>query len=597
MDNNLYNIRHSAAHVLAQAVLELYPQAELGIGPPIEDGFYYDFDLGVDEAGNRLAFHPDDLAKLEKVMRRIIREKHPFVRREIGVDEARAVFEERPYKNQLVKQLIEANEPISIYQQDSFIDLCKGPHVEHSGQIPVNGLKLMSIAGAYWRGDENEPMLQRIYGTAWHNKKELKQYLHRLEEAKKRDHRRLGRELEIYILDDEIGPGLPLWLPNGNILREELEKLAAEMEDAAGYQRVSTPHIAKEELFLKSGHLPYYVDDMYPPMVGENGRYFLKPMNCPFHHKIYASKPRSYRDLPLRLTEYGMVYRYEQSGSLFGLLRVRGAQQNDAHIYCAENQLEQEFMSVINLYRHYFDLFGVQKYVMRLSKHGKAGLGKKYVDNEPMWLKMEAVIRDIMQKHDVPFVEDEDEAAFYGPKIDVQIWSAIGREFSLATNQIDFVVPERFDLSFTNASGEAEVPLCIHRAPLGSHERFIGFLIEHYAGAFPVWLSPEQVRVIPITDAHHAYAAQVASQLKAYGVRAQAMLASERMNAKVRQAQQMKVPYMLIVGDQELENGSISVRRRDGIKQANVQLDAFLANIQHQIATRAADLDWHKAIA
>ncbi len=585
--SNMYKIRHSAAHVLAQAVRVFYPDAKLGIGPPIDHGFYYDFDLGVDAEGQRLSFSPDDLPKLEAEMRRIIKGKHPFEYREVSYDEARQLFANDPYKLVLIDGLEENGRLPSIYQQDDFIDLCKGPHVEHTGQIPVNGLKLMNIAGAYWQGDENQPMLQRIYGTAWHNKKELKQHLHQLEEAKKRDHRKLGKALEIFILDEEVGPGLPIWLPNGFILREELEKLAWEVEEKAGYQRVSTPHIAKEDLFYRSGHLPYYKEDMYPPMEDESGNYYLKPMNCPFHHKVYSNKPRSYRDLPLRLTEYGMVYRYEQSGSLFGLLRVRGAEQNDAHIYCSEDQLESEFMAVIEMYKHYFELFGVEKYQMRLSKHSKAGLGKKYVDNEPLWIKMEQVIRQIMLNNDVPFVEEEDEAAFYGPKIDVQIWSAIGREFSLATNQIDFAVPERFDLQFINAKGERETPLCIHRAPLGSHERFIGFLIEHYAGAFPVWLAPEQVHVIPITDDHHAYADEVAKQLKVAGIRAFAKLGEDRMNSKIRQAQQMKVPYMLVVGDQEVENQSISVRQRDGVKHSGVELSEFKAKVQKLISERS----------
>jgi threonyl-tRNA synthetase len=404
--------------------------------------------------------------------------------------------------------------------------------------------------------------------------------LQMLEEAKKHDHRQLGRELEIFIMDDEVGPGLPLWLPNGNSLREELEKLAREMEDTAGYGRVATPHIAKESLYLRSGHLPYYEDEMYAPMEREGTTYYLKPMNCPFHHKIFASKPRSYRDLPLRLAEYGTVYRYEQSGALFGLLRVRGQTQNDAHIYCAAAQLAAEFMGVMELYRHYFKLFSIEKYVMRLSKHSKAGLGKKYVDDEPMWLKLEDLIRQVMISENIPFVEAEDEAAFYGPKIDVQIWSAIGREFSLATNQVDFAVPPRFDLTFTNQQGEQETPLCIHRAPLGSHERFIGFLIEHYAGNFPVWLAPEQVRVIPITAAHDSYATEAAARLRAVGLRAQAMMGSERMNAKIRQAQQMKVPYMLIVGDEEVRLETVAVRERDGRQQANISLAAFIEHVK-----------------
>lgn len=590
-NSNLYKLRHTAAHVLAQAVLELYPQAKLGIGPPIADGFYYDFDLGIDEENGRSrTFHPDDLPKLEKRMRQIIAGNHPLNYREVSLDEARHQFVEQPYKLELIAELADRAEIISIFQHDSFIDLCRGPHVAHTGKIPAAGFKLMSIAGAYWRGDENQRMLQRIYGTAWPSKKELKQHLAMLEEAKKRDHRKLGRELEIFILDEDIGPGLPLWLPNGNILREELEKLANEMEDAADYLRVSTPHIAKEALYLQSGHLPYYEDEMYPPMEREGSRYYLKPMNCPFHHKIYSSKSRSYRDLPLRLSEYGMVYRYEQSGTLMGLLRVRAAQQNDAHIYVSEAQFEEEFLAVMDLYRVYFELFGVEKYVMRLSKHSKAGLGKKYADNEAMWLKMEGIVRQAMINGNVPFVEAEDEAAFYGPKIDVQIWSAIGREFSLATNQVDFVQPPRFELTFTNADGHEETPLCIHRAPLGAHERFIGFLIEHYAGNFPVWLAPEQVRVIPITDGQNAYAVEVAAQLKARGIRVQAMLGSERMQAKIRHAQEMKVPYMLIVGDREAVAGTVSLRKRDGSRQNGLAVAEFEAMVADKIRARTAVL-------
>ncbi|MCB8977523.1 MAG: threonine--tRNA ligase [Ardenticatenaceae bacterium] len=589
--SHLYKLRHTAAHVLAQAVLELYPQAKLGIGPPIADGFYYDFDLGVDEGNGRSqSFHPDDLPKLEKRMRQIIAGSYSLNYRQVSEAEARQQFADQPYKLELIDDLAARDEPISIYQHDSFVDLCRGPHVVHTGKILADGLRLMSIAGAYWRGDEKRPQLQRIYGTAWPSKKELQEHLAMLEEARKRDHRQLGRELEIFILDEDIGPGLPLWLPNGNILREEVEKLAHEMEDKVSYQRVSTPHIAKDSLYLQSGHLPYYEEDMYPPMEREGNRYYLKPMNCPFHHKIYASKPRSYRDLPLRLSEYGMVYRYEQSGTLMGLLRVRGLQQNDAHIYCAESQLEAEFMGVVDLYRSYFELFGIEKYVMRLSKHSPEKLGVKYVDNGPMWLKAEHIIRDVMLKNNVPFVEAEDEAAFYGPKIDVQIWSAIGREFSLATNQLDFGVPPRFGLTFTNQHGELETPWCIHRAPLGAHERFIGFLIEHYAGNFPLWLAPEQVRVIPITDEQNGYAQQVAAQLKASGVRVQAVLDGDRMQAKIRAAQQMRVPYMLVVGEREAAAGTVSLRKRGGSRQNGLSLAEFDSLIREKIASRAANL-------
>jgi threonyl-tRNA synthetase len=596
--SKLYRIRHTAAHVLAQAVLEMYPEAKLGIGPPIAEGFYYDFDLGVDEGGKAYTFTPNDLVELEQRMRQIFASGHTLHYRELNADEARALFAKQPYKLELIDGLALGNldvdgnvggetAVISTYRHDSFEDLCRGPHVEHTGQVPADGVKLISSAGAYWRGDEKRPMLQRIYGTAWPSKKELKRHINLLEEAKKRDHRKLGRELELFIIDEEIGPGLPLWLPNGNILREELEKLAHEMEDAAGYIRVATPHIAKESLFLRSRHLPYYEDEMYPPMEREGARYYLKPMNCPFHHKIYASKPRSYRDLPLRLAEYGMIYRYERSGSLFGIMRARAAQQNDAHIYFPEAQFEVEFMAVIKLYRYYFKVFGIEKYEMRLSKHSQAGLGKKYIANERLWLKTEGMVRQAMINGRIPFIEAEDEAAFYGPKIDVQVWSAIGREFSLATNQVDFAQPASFNLTFTNSQGQEEMPLCIHRAPLGSHERFIGFLIEHYAGRFPVWLAPEQVSVIPITDSHNEYASNLAERLKAVGIRAQADLGGERMQAKIRRAQLMKVPYMAVIGDREVAEETIALRRRDNRRQDGLPAAAFISQVQERIAERS----------
>ena len=379
-------------------------------------------------------------------------------------------------------------------------------------------------------------------------------------------------------------------MPNGGILIEELEKLAKELEDKAGYSRVSTPSVSKEDLFLHSGHLPYYAESMYPPMELEGVKYYVKPMNCPMHHKIFGSKGRSYRDLPVRLAEYGTCYRYEKSGELFGLMRVRSMQMNDAHIYCAEDQFEQEFMGVIELYHKYFDLFGIDKYVMRLSLHGKAGLGKKYVDNERLWIKTEDMVRRAMINGDVPFVEVADEAAFYGPKIDVQIWSAIGKEFTLATNQVDFAVPARFDLKFTNKEGGEDIPLCIHRAPLGTHERTIGFLLEHYAGNFPVWLSPEQVRVISITDAQNEYAENIAKQLRESGIRAHADPSSQRMNAKIRQAQLMKVPYMLVVGDNEMQSGQVSLRARDGSQQNNIPLAEFVTRAKDKIARRASEL-------
>jgi threonyl-tRNA synthetase len=579
---------------MAQAVIELFPEAKYTIGPPVENGFYYDFDLPRN-------LTPEDLEAIEKRMRQIVQGKHEFKKTVLSAEEAKQIFKDQPYKLELIEGLekggldeygnpLKEKPDISIYQHDSFTDLCRGPHVESTKEIRQDAFKLMNVAGAYWRGDEHNKMLQRIYGTAWENSQQLKDYLWQLEEAKKRDHRKLGKELEIFIFDDEVGPGLPLWLPNGGVMIEELEKLAKDMEDRAGYLRVRTPNLTKEDLFLRSGHLPYYAESMYPPMELEGVKYYVKPMNCPFHHKIFGAKGRSYRDLPIRLAEYGTCYRYEKSGELFGLMRVRSMQMNDAHIYVSEDQFEEEFLAVVDMYRNYFDLFGIEKYVMRLSLHGKAGLGKKYVDNERLWLKTEEMVRRAMTNGGVPYVEAEDEAAFYGPKIDVQVWSAIGREFSLMTNQVDFAVPERFDLKFTNREGNEEIPLCIHRAPLSTHERMIGFLIEHYGGNFPVWLSPEQVRVIPITDGQNEYAQSIVKQLRENGIRVHADISAQRMNAKIRQAQLMKVPYMLVVGENEMKAEQVSLRVRDGSQQNNISLGEFMTRAKDRIVRRAPEL-------
>ena len=591
-DSQLYRIRHSAAHVMAQAVLEFYPETKYTIGPPVENGFYYDFDLPQ-------PIVLEDLEKIEKRMRQIIAGGHAFVKKVVSAEEARQVFKDQSYKLELIEGLEKggldeygnplAEKPeISLYQSDTFTDLCRGPHVETTRQINPSAIKLMSIAGAYWRGDEHNKMLTRIYGTAWRTPDELKNHLKMLEEAKARDHRKLGRELEIFTYDEEVGPGLPLWLPRGGVIIEELERLAKEMEEKAGYLRVRTPHLAKEDLFLHSGHLPYYAESMYPPMEIEGVKYYVKPMNCPMHHKIYGSKPRSYRDLPIRLAEYGTCYRYEKSGELFGLMRVRSMQMNDAHIYVTEDQFEQEFMAVIDLYKKYFDLFSIEKYVMRFSLHAKEGLGKKYIDNERLWLKTEDMVRRAMTNGKVPFVEAANEAAFYGPKIDVQIWSAIGKEFTLATNQVDFAQPGRFNLVFMNKEGVEETPLCIHRAPLSTHERMIGFLLEHYAGNFPAWLSPEHVRVIPITDPQNEYAENIVRQLRDEGIRASADVSAQRMNAKIRAAQLMKVPYMLVVGENEAQAGQVSLRVRDGSQQNNIPLAEFIVRAKDRIATRSS---------
>src|SRR5512136_998454 len=589
-DSELYRIRHSAAHVMAEAVLEMFPQAKYTIGPPIESGFYYDFDLA-------RPLTPEDLEKIEKRMRQIIAGHHKFVRKAVSADEARQIFKDQPYKLELIAGLekggfdeygnpLDEKPEISIYTSDAFTDLCRGPHVDNTGQINPSAIKLLSSSGAYWRGDENNPMLQRIYGTAWKTSKELEEYLWQVEEAKKRDHRKLGKELEIFTFDEEVGPGLPLWLPRGTVIIDELEKLAKEKEDAAGYTRVRTPSISKEDLFLHSGHLPYYAESMYPPMELEGVKYYVKPMNCPMHHKIFGSQQHSYRDMPIRMAEYGTCYRYEKSGELFGLMRVRSMQMNDAHIYCSEDQFEQEFMAVIDLYHKYFKLFNIEKYIMRFSTHHRKGLGKKYVDNERLWLKTEEMVRRAMTNGGVPFVEVADEAAFYGPKIDGQVWSVIGKEFSLATNQVDFAQPARFNLVFMNKAGVEETPLCIHRAPLSTHERMIGFLLEHYAGNFPVWLSPEQVRVVPITDAHIEYALQLVSQMKAEGIRAEADFSNDRMNAKIRQAQLFKVPYMLVVGEREVAEGKVSLRKRDGTRQDGMPVDQFIKLAQEKIEKR-----------
>ncbi len=593
-DSKLYRIRHSAAHVMAQAVLEMFPEGKIAIGPPIENGFYYDFDLPRN-------LTPEDLEAIEKRMRQIIAGKFEFVKKVVSADEARRIFKDQPYKLELIDGLeqggqdeygnpLQEKPEISLYQDDTFVDLCRGPHVVNTKEIKPDAVKLMSVAGAYWRGDEHNKMLQRIYGTAWENAQQLKDYLWQIEEAKKRDHRKVGKELDIFFFDEEIGPGLPLFPPNGGVMIEEIEKLAKEMEDKAGYLRVVTPNLSKEDLFIHSGHLPYYAESMYPPMELEGVKYYVKPMNCPMHHKIFASKPRSYRDLPIRLAEYGTDYRYEKSGELFGLMRVRSLHMNDAHMYMAEDQFEEEFLGVVDLYLKYFKLFGIEKYVMRLSLHSTEGLGKKYVDNERLWLKTEDMVRNAMRHGNIPFVEAEDEAAFYGPKIDVQVWSVIGREFSLATNQVDFAQPERFGLKFINKQGVEEMPLVIHRAPLSTHERLLGFLIEHYGGNFPVWLSPEQVRVIPITDLQNDYAQGIVKQLREAGVRVSADVSAQRMNAKIRAAQMMKVPYMLVVGENEQNAGLVSLRVRDGSQQNNIPLSEFLGRVTEKIANRAAEI-------
>lgn len=571
--------RHSYSHILAQAVRRLFPGVKLAIGPAIEDGFYYDFDV-------ERPFTPEDLEKIEAEMKKIVKENYKFERLEVSKDEARRLVKDEPYKLELLEEI--PDETVSFYRDGDFLDLCRGPHMLSTGQVKY--FKLLNVAGAYWRGDERNKMLQRIYGTAFATKEALEQHLQMLEEAKKRDHRKLGKELEIFFFDEEVGPGLPLWLPKGAIIIEELEKLAKETEAKAGYLRVRTPHICKESMYIRSGHLPYYQESMYPPMELEGVKYYLKPMNCPHHHKIFAAVPRSYRDLPLRLAEYGTCYRYEKSGELFGLMRVRSMQMNDAHIYCTLEQFEEEFLAVCRMYLNYFKLFGIEKYVMRFSTHDPKELGKKYVNEPELWQQTEDMVRRALKNGGINYVEVPGEAAFYGPKIDVQVWSAIGREFTLATNQVDFAVPRRFGLVYKNAQGQDETPICIHRAPLSTHERLIGFLLEHYAGAFPVWLSPIQAVVLPITDRQHEYAQKVLQRLKDCQIRAELDSSSHTLNYRIRHHQSQKVPYMLIVGEREAQSEQVAVRLRTGQDVGAKPLPEVIQMISEKIATRSAEL-------
>jgi threonyl-tRNA synthetase len=643
---DLERLRHSASHVLATAILKIWPEAQFAAGPPVENGFYYDVDLP-----HRIS--PDDFEKIEAEMKKEIKANHPFERVEVSRDEALelgkqgrlAALGERPEPSKFKLDIIEnipADEKISLYRNGEFIDLCAGPHVMRTGNI--GAFKLTSVASAYYKGDEKNPQLQRVYGTAFKTKKELDDYFAMLEEAKKRDHRKLGRELELFVFDDDVGPGLPMFLPRGAVIAEELEKLAKETEFAAGYQRVLTPHIARESLYLKSGHLPYYAESMFPPMeifeheeyraelpvlkkrlesseealftelfggkeryraaldhgetprqmleeyvrsrspdeaeqivtqIKELGlthlirqglqrpdRYYLRAMNCPHHHKLFGSIPRSYRDLPLRLAEYGTCYRYEKSGELFGLMRGRLLHMNDAHLYMTPVQFEDEFNAVNEMYLSYFKLFGIEKYLMRFSTHDTSKLGQKFVDEPELWKQTEDMTRRVLKHSGIDYVEVPNEAAFYGPKIDVQVWSVIGREFTLATNQVDFAQPRSFDLRYKDRDNLDKIPICIHRAPLGTHERFIGFLIEHYAGNFPLWLSPEQVRIVTIGDDPKLldYARSILNELRAHQVRAEIDDSTDKINGKIQRAEQMKVHTMFVIGKRDMEANVVSVR-------------------------------------
>jgi threonyl-tRNA synthetase len=576
---------HSSAHLMAEAVESMFPGVKFWVGPAIDNGlqkgFYYDMDLGDRKLSE------DDLVTLEKKMNELAKQNNSYIRKEISKAEAVNYFTGKgdEYKLDLLSNLTDGG--ITFYTQGAFTDLCRGPHIPATGAIKA--IKLMSIAGAYWKGDEKNKQLTRIYGITFPNQKELDEYIALLEEAKKRDHRKLGKELGIFTMDDNVGPGLVLWMPNGTVIIEELEKLAKETENAAGYKRVVTPHIAKESMYLTSGHLPYYADSMFPPMEMDGEKYYLKAMNCPHHHKIFDAEQKSYKDLPYRIAEYGTCYRYEQSGELFGLMRVRCLHMNDAHIYCSKEQFAQEFKAVNDMYLKYFKIFGIDKYVMRLSLHDPEKLGQKYVNEPELWLETEDLVRKVLIETGVPFVEVKGEGAFYGPKIDVQIWSAIGKEFTLATNQVDFAQSRSFKLSFTNQNNQPEIPLIIHRAPLGTHERFIGFLLEHYAGKFPAWLAPLQVKILPISDKFMDYANTILQKLKNADIRVEIDDRNEKIGKKIRDTELARVPYMLVIGEKEMNEGAAAVRRQGKGDLGVKSIDEFIAAIKEEIKERRAD--------
>lgn len=576
---------HSSAHLMAEAVEGMFPGVKFWVGPAIDNGlqkgFYYDMDLGDRKLSE------EDLVTLEKKMNELAKQNNSYIRKEISKAEAVNYFTGKgdEYKLDLLSNLTDGG--ITFYTQGAFTDLCRGPHIPATGAIKA--IKLMSIAGAYWKGDEKNKQLTRIYGITFPNQKELDEYIALLEEAKKRDHRKLGKELGIFTMDDNVGPGLVLWMPNGTVIIEELEKLAKETENAAGYKRVVTPHIAKESMYLTSGHLPYYADSMFPPMEMDGEKYYLKAMNCPHHHKIFDAEQKSYKDLPYRIAEYGTCYRYEQSGELFGLMRVRCLHMNDAHIYCSKEQFAQEFKAVNDMYLKYFKIFGIDKYVMRLSLHDPEKLGQKYVNEPELWLETEDLVRRVLIETGVPFVEVKGEGAFYGPKIDVQIWSAIGKEFTLATNQVDFAQSRSFKLSFTNQNNQPEIPLIIHRAPLGTHERFIGFLLEHYAGKFPAWLAPLQVKILPISDKFMDYANTILQKLKNADIRVEIDDRNEKIGKKIRDTELARVPYMLVIGEKEMNEGAAAIRRQGKGDLGVKSIDEFIAAIKEEIKERRAD--------
>jgi threonyl-tRNA synthetase len=583
---SLYRLRHSTAHVMAQAVLEMFPQAKIAIGPPIENGFYYDFDLP-------RPLTNEDLDQIAARMRKIIGSNRPFEQRTVSTEEARALFHDQPYKLELIETILQAGtdeygekasagSQLTTYKHDTFEDLCRGPHLERTGQIPADGFKLLNAAGAYWRGDERRPMLQRIYGTAWPNKAALEQHLAWLEEIDRRDHRRVGRELDLFSTNPDLGSGLVLWHPKGGMIRRVAEDFCRAEHDKAGYEFVYSPHIGRGTLWETSGHLGFYRDSMYAPLDIDGQEYFLKPMNCPFHILIYKSGLRSYRDLPLRFAEWGTVYRYERGGTLHGLLRVRGFTQDDAHIFCRPDQMPAEIDRVLNFCLHILRSFGFTDFNAYLST-----LPEKAVGRVEQWQAAEAALQSALERVGIPFQIDAGGGAFYGPKIDLKINDAIGREWQLSTIQFDFNLPERFGMTYIGEDGKEHQPYMIHRALLGSMERFFGVLIEHYGGAFPVWLAPVQAKLIPIADRHMAYSEQVAERLRAEGIRVEVNRSTERMQAKIRDAQLQKIPYMLVIGDREAANGAVALRLRTGEDKGAVAVDDLVSTIRQVIASKA----------
>ena len=584
-ESHLYKLRHSTAHVMAQAVLDKFPEAKIAIGPAIDDGFYYDFDLP-------RPLTPDDLKDITARMREIIKGDYPFSKEVIDAKKARELFKDQPFKLELIEDLesgqqdehgmaISEKQELSVYKHDRFVDLCRGPHVESTKEIHPKAFRLLNVAGAYWRGDEKNPMLQRIYGTVWEKPEELKAYLKLREEAKKRDHRKLGKQLDLYSSVDEVGSGLILWHANGGRIRMIMERFWREEHDKAGYDFVYTPHIGKAQLWETSGHLGFYKENMYSPIDIEGQQYYIKPMNCPFHVHIYKSQMRSYRDLPMRSAEMGTVYRYERSGVLHGLLRVRGFTQDDAHHFCTPEQMPDEIDFVLNFCLHILRSFGFEDF--------KAYLGtrpEKAVGEESRWRDAEAALKASLDRSGLDYEIDEGGGAFYGPKIDLKVKDAIGREWQLSTNQFDFNLPDRFDLTYIGEDGKEHRPYMVHRALMGSMERFFGILIEHYGGAFPVWLSPIQAMAIPIADRHMDYAKEVVDKLKTEGIRAKLDSRSERMNAKIRDAQKQKIPYMLVIGDQEMESGQVALRYRSGENPGAMKLEKFIKIARQEIADK-----------